>query len=289
MRDDADFSGNFRGGEVNYKSTVIKAFLNASPSQVAAEQLGAAETRLTELPLDRVPPVGALPAGSIMPLASNPLFVGRTPDLVALAQALMSDGTAAIGQAGAAARLAAAFAADLARRAGVAASAAVRGVARGVGAGRAADRAALRAGELAGSVHAGFASTAGVAARAAVAAVRRRVGTDAGTSALPIGANRAARAVDTGLTSGACVSALAAVRAVALEVDTVVSAKAQAAHARRRRGVDFGPGVRGRVIAAVTSGCEEEASERRWHPNTAQCHQKISRGSRRTPPTRDPK
>ena len=98
MGDDTEFSGDFRDGEVNFKSTIIKAFANATPAEVAASELAAAEKRLLTLPLDGIPPVTALPAGSLMPLAPNPLFVGREADLMSLAQALVSGGTAAISQ-----------------------------------------------------------------------------------------------------------------------------------------------------------------------------------------------
>ena len=57
-----------------------------------------AEARLASLPLDSIPNVAALPTGSVMPLAANPLFVGREADLTKLAKALRSSGTATIGQ-----------------------------------------------------------------------------------------------------------------------------------------------------------------------------------------------
>jgi hypothetical protein len=48
-------------------------------------------------PLDSLPMPVLLPPGSRMPLARNPLFVGREADLLRLARALRSGGTAAIG------------------------------------------------------------------------------------------------------------------------------------------------------------------------------------------------
>jgi hypothetical protein len=48
------------------------------------------------LPLDHVPAVAHLPSGSLMPFAPNPLFVGREPNLLALARALHVGGAAAI-------------------------------------------------------------------------------------------------------------------------------------------------------------------------------------------------
>jgi len=48
-------------------------------------------------PLDSLPAPALLPPGSRMPLARNPLFVGREADLLLLAKALHGGGTAAIG------------------------------------------------------------------------------------------------------------------------------------------------------------------------------------------------
>jgi len=98
MGDDTEFSGDFRGGEVNHKSNVNKIFANAAPSEVAAAELASAMARFGSLPLDVIPPVTALPVGSVMPLAANRLFVGRQADLMALAQSLIAGGTTAIGQ-----------------------------------------------------------------------------------------------------------------------------------------------------------------------------------------------
>jgi len=98
LGDDADFSGDFQKGTVNYKSQVHQHFASAPPSDVAAAELAAAEARLAKLPLDSIPGVAALPAGSVMPLAANPLFVGRQAVLMTLARALRPGGTAAIGQ-----------------------------------------------------------------------------------------------------------------------------------------------------------------------------------------------
>jgi len=97
MGDDTDYSGDFKGAAV-YHNTTINNYANAAPSEVAAPELAAAMERLQALPLDMIPPVTALPAGSVMPLAPNPLFVGRQADLMALARSLVAGGTAAIGQ-----------------------------------------------------------------------------------------------------------------------------------------------------------------------------------------------
>jgi tetratricopeptide (TPR) repeat protein len=50
------------------------------------------------LPLDRVPLPASLPAGSLMPLRKNPLFVGRDQDLRAIAAVLRAGGAAAVSQ-----------------------------------------------------------------------------------------------------------------------------------------------------------------------------------------------
>jgi tetratricopeptide (TPR) repeat protein/DNA-binding XRE family transcriptional regulator len=58
-----------------------------------------AEAYLTSMPTDVLPDRGALPTGSRMPLASNPLFVGRGDELLQVAAALRSaDTTVALGQ-----------------------------------------------------------------------------------------------------------------------------------------------------------------------------------------------
>jgi tetratricopeptide (TPR) repeat protein len=59
---------------------------------------GEAAARLNELPVDYIPEPGPLPPGSRMPLAVNPLFVGRQEDLRVLARSLKVEKTAAIGQ-----------------------------------------------------------------------------------------------------------------------------------------------------------------------------------------------
>jgi hypothetical protein len=60
--------------------------------------LDLAHALLDGLPLDTIPGVAPLPYGSRMPLARNPLFVGREADLRQLAATLKGGGTAAIGQ-----------------------------------------------------------------------------------------------------------------------------------------------------------------------------------------------
>src|SRR5690349_6180308 len=50
--------------------------------------LATAQERLDSLPLDTVPDLAPLPPGSRMPLSRNPLFIGRTDDLMRLAATL---------------------------------------------------------------------------------------------------------------------------------------------------------------------------------------------------------
>jgi tetratricopeptide (TPR) repeat protein/transcriptional regulator with XRE-family HTH domain len=50
------------------------------------------------MPTDILPPAAALPAGSRMPLAPNPLFVGRSDELLQVAATLRGGDTAALGQ-----------------------------------------------------------------------------------------------------------------------------------------------------------------------------------------------
>lgn len=57
-----------------------------------------ARNALAALPLEEVPKPGPLPVGSRMPLAPNPLFVGREEDLKALALQLKAGETSAVGQ-----------------------------------------------------------------------------------------------------------------------------------------------------------------------------------------------
>jgi hypothetical protein len=65
-----------------------------------AQAAGAAS--LAGLPEDELPPVAAVPPGSRLPFPRNPLFVGRTQDLLSLAKALKAGEIAAIGQVAAA-------------------------------------------------------------------------------------------------------------------------------------------------------------------------------------------
>ncbi len=58
----------------------------------------AKEDSASALPLDEIPDPGPLPAGSRMPFAHNPLFVGREEELRALARQLRAGETSAVGE-----------------------------------------------------------------------------------------------------------------------------------------------------------------------------------------------
>jgi tetratricopeptide (TPR) repeat protein len=92
-----DFQANAAGN--------IYIYAQATPRPVDPETLAAADRQLAALPLDTIPDPTPLPPGSRMPLRRNPLFVGREPDLRALATALKGGETAAIGQTAAASGL----------------------------------------------------------------------------------------------------------------------------------------------------------------------------------------
>jgi tetratricopeptide (TPR) repeat protein len=64
-----------------------------------------AEHPAPDLPVDTIPDPGLLPAGSRMPFAVNPLFVGRQEDLRTLAHQLNAGETSAVGQIAAASGL----------------------------------------------------------------------------------------------------------------------------------------------------------------------------------------
>jgi tetratricopeptide (TPR) repeat protein len=78
---------------------VYQALVELSPTPNAPARLAAAQALLASMPTDALPQRGALPAGSRMPLAANPLFVGRGDELLQIAAALRGgDTTVALGQ-----------------------------------------------------------------------------------------------------------------------------------------------------------------------------------------------
>jgi tetratricopeptide (TPR) repeat protein/transcriptional regulator with XRE-family HTH domain len=70
---------------------------SASPPDPAAS-LADAQALLDSLPTDVLPDRAPLPAGSRMPLAPNPLFIGRGDELLHVAAALIGGDTVALGQ-----------------------------------------------------------------------------------------------------------------------------------------------------------------------------------------------
>src|SRR5215472_2851570 len=56
---------------------LYQALMELGPTPDAPAPLAEAQALLVSMPIDALPPRGALPVGSRMPLAPNPLFVGR--------------------------------------------------------------------------------------------------------------------------------------------------------------------------------------------------------------------
>ncbi|HEX5760891.1 MAG TPA: tetratricopeptide repeat protein [Thermoanaerobaculia bacterium] len=90
--------GSFIAQAADHSTATVNVYQHVRPQVVEAAVLDAAQQLLAALPLDNVPPPATLPAGSRVPYARNPLFVGREPDLRRLAGVLKGGGTAAIGQ-----------------------------------------------------------------------------------------------------------------------------------------------------------------------------------------------
>jgi len=68
----------------------------AFPVPPELHQLFAIAAAAQPLPTDALPPYAPLPTGSLLPLHRNPLFIGRTTELLALAAALAAGDTAVI-------------------------------------------------------------------------------------------------------------------------------------------------------------------------------------------------
>jgi tetratricopeptide (TPR) repeat protein len=76
----------------------IHIYQQSAPRAVDAAVVAEAQARLAALPLDVIPPVAPLPPGSHLPIPPNPLFVGRSADLLTLARTLHGGGAVAISQ-----------------------------------------------------------------------------------------------------------------------------------------------------------------------------------------------
>ncbi len=85
--------GRARPGRVRFPGAHLFPGRAAAPPN-----LEDAREALAALPVDVVPQPGPLPVGSHMPLASNPLFVGREEALKTLASQLKAGGISAVGQ-----------------------------------------------------------------------------------------------------------------------------------------------------------------------------------------------
>jgi tetratricopeptide (TPR) repeat protein len=66
--------------------------------EAPSDQPADADALLASLPVDSLPAYAVLPAGSHMPLAPNPLFVGRGDELLQIARALRGGDVVALGQ-----------------------------------------------------------------------------------------------------------------------------------------------------------------------------------------------
>jgi tetratricopeptide (TPR) repeat protein len=78
---------------------VYQALVELGPAPDAPARLAAAQALLASMPIDTLQERAPLPAGSRMPLAANPLFVGRGDELLQVARALRGGGTTvALGQ-----------------------------------------------------------------------------------------------------------------------------------------------------------------------------------------------
>jgi tetratricopeptide (TPR) repeat protein len=78
---------------------IYQALVELGPIPDGPARLAAAQAHLALMPVDALPDPAPLPAGSRMPLAPNPLFVGRGDELLAVAQVLRGGSTTvALGQ-----------------------------------------------------------------------------------------------------------------------------------------------------------------------------------------------
>ncbi len=86
------------GGDVVGRDKIVTIYQSVAVQRVDEEMLAAARATFARLPVDGLPEAAALPLGSRMPFARNPLFVGRKENLQELAQIIKGGSTAAIGQ-----------------------------------------------------------------------------------------------------------------------------------------------------------------------------------------------
>jgi hypothetical protein len=87
------------GSPAELEVALLHALMELGPTPGAPARLAATQALLASMPTDALPPRSVLPAGSRMPLAPNPLFVGRGDELLQVAAALRGgDTTVALGQ-----------------------------------------------------------------------------------------------------------------------------------------------------------------------------------------------
>ena len=88
------------GSPPELELAIYQALVELAPIPDAPARLAAAQALLASMPTDALPPRAPdLPAGSRMPLAPNPLFVGRGDELLQVARALHGgETTVALGQ-----------------------------------------------------------------------------------------------------------------------------------------------------------------------------------------------
>src|SRR5215470_3261793 len=96
LEERATFIAAARGGH-DPAVRADRTSMSTSPPDPAAS-LADAQALLASLPTDALPPRAPLPTGSRMPLAPNPLFVGRGDELLQVAAALKGGDTVALGQ-----------------------------------------------------------------------------------------------------------------------------------------------------------------------------------------------
>jgi tetratricopeptide (TPR) repeat protein len=89
----------FVGSPAELELGVYQALVELGPAADAPARLAEAQRLLASMPTDALPDRAPLPPGSRMPLAPNPVFVGRGDELLQVAAALRGgDTTVALGQ-----------------------------------------------------------------------------------------------------------------------------------------------------------------------------------------------
>jgi tetratricopeptide (TPR) repeat protein len=84
--------------DARQRERLIAAARRQPAPEAPSDQLAGAAALLASLPLDSLPAHAVLPAGSHVPLAPNPLFVGRGDELLQIARALRGGDLMALGQ-----------------------------------------------------------------------------------------------------------------------------------------------------------------------------------------------